>query len=60
MHGLRGVNFKLENEVHVILAFSPKNFYEYVQALERGSRNFFKVSNGTMIISESADNKNRS
>ena len=55
MHGLRGVDFKLENEVHVILAFNPKNFYDIVQALGRGSRSFFQVSNGTIIFPESAD-----
>jgi hypothetical protein len=55
MHGLRGVDFKLENEVHVILAFNPKNFYDIVQALGRGSRSFFQVSNGTIVFPESAD-----
>jgi hypothetical protein len=36
--GVRGVDFKLEEEVHVAIAFNPKNYYDVVQALGRGTR----------------------
>ena len=36
--GVRGVDFKIEGEVHVIIAFNPKNYFDVVQALGRGTR----------------------
>jgi len=38
MHGVRGVDFKIDMKTHVILAFNPRNYYDIVQALGRGAR----------------------
>ncbi len=38
MHGVRGVDFKIDQKTHVILAFNPRNYYDIVQALGRGAR----------------------
>jgi hypothetical protein len=48
--GVRGVDFKLEGEVHVVIAFNPKNYFDVVQALGRGTRSIEKSSLGTLVI----------
>ena len=30
MHGLRGVDFRMDTQTHVILAFNPKNYFDIV------------------------------
>jgi hypothetical protein len=35
--------------VHVVIAFNPKNYFDVVQALGRGTRDFNKTSEGTLV-----------
>ena len=49
-NGFRGVDFKIEGEVHVVIAFNPKNYFDVVQALGRGTRSADKSSFGTLVI----------
>ena len=53
--GVRGVDFKLEGEVHVVIAFNPKNYFDVVQALGRGTRTAEKSSKGTLVIDKKYD-----
>ena len=45
---LRGVDFKLSSIVDKVL--TPKNIFDIVQALERGTRNFSKSCEGTILV----------
>ena len=33
-----------------MIAFHPKNYFDVLQALGRGTRDFFKSSSGTLIL----------
>ena len=55
--GVRGVDFKLKGEVHVVIAFNPKNYFDVVQALGRGTRSFDKSSEGTLVQDKKFDKK---
>ena len=48
--GVRGVDFKIEGKIHVVIAFNPKNYFDVVQALGRGTRSADKSSFGTLVI----------
>lgn len=41
---LRRVDFKLDGDVHVVIAFNPKNYFDVVQTRDRGTRYFEKSS----------------
>ncbi len=53
--GVRGVDFKLSGIVDVVLAFSPKNFFDIVQALGRGTRDFSKSCEGTILVDQNLE-----
>lgn len=53
--GVRGVDFKLGGDVHVVIAFNPKNYFDVVQALGRGTRSFEKSSEGTLVQDKKLD-----
>jgi hypothetical protein len=55
MDGVRGVDFKLYGAIHVILAFNPKNYFDIIQSLGRGSRGYDKSCEGTLVIKNSED-----
>jgi hypothetical protein len=55
--GVRGVDFKLGGDVHVVIAFNPKNYFDVVQALGRGTRDFNKTSEGTLVQDKRLDKK---
>ena len=55
MDGVRGVDFKLYGAIHVILAFNPKNYFDIIQSLGRGSREYDKSCEGTLVIKNSED-----
>ena len=47
----------MDMQTHVVLAFSPKNYYDIVQALGRGARFMFQRCDGTIIM-DARDDKN--
>lgn len=46
---MRGVYFKLEGYVHVIIPFNLKNYFDVVQALGRSTRSFYKSSECKLV-----------
>lgn len=53
--GVRGVDFKLEGENHVVNAFNPKNYFDVVQALGRGTRSAGKSCFVILVIEKKQD-----
>lgn len=55
LHGVRGVDFKIDMMTHVVLEFNPRNYYDIVQALVRGARIIGQRCDGTIILSQLED-----
>jgi hypothetical protein len=47
---VRGVDFKLSGLVYVLMPFTSKRYFEIVQALRRGSRDFSNSFESTTVF----------
>jgi hypothetical protein len=52
---MRGVDFKLTGDVDIIMAFRVISYFDCIQALGRGTRDFTKSSSGTIMIEKDKD-----
>ena len=52
---MRGVDFKLKGDADIIIAFRVISYFDCIQALGRGTREFTKSSSGTIIIEKDKD-----
>lgn len=55
LNRVQGVNFKLQGEVDFVITFRPKNYFDIIQALGRGTRDFLKSSIGVLVIDKEKD-----
>ena len=49
------MNFKLQGDVDVVIVFRPNNYFDVLQALGRGTRDFLKSSSGILVIVKDKD-----
>lgn len=54
---MRGVDFKIEGNVSVVISFYPRNYFEEVQALCRGTRSYDKSNESTLVQDKKFEKK---